>query len=48
MLRFLRGATARETRIQRAVADSVATAQPGEETLQTETVAAVGGGTIPV
>jgi hypothetical protein len=43
----LRCATASVARVQRAITDGVASAQPGEETLQTETVATVGGGTVP-
>jgi hypothetical protein len=44
----LRRAAAGETGVQGAVADGVASAQPGQEALQTETVAAVGGGTVPI
>jgi hypothetical protein len=44
----LRCAAASVTGVQGAITDGVAFAQPGEETLQTETVASVGGGTVPV
>ena len=35
-------------RVQAAVADGVLLAQPGEEALEAEAVAAVGGGAVPV
>jgi hypothetical protein len=41
------GATAGKTGVQRAIADRVAGTQPGEESLQTQTVSTVGGGTVP-
>jgi len=41
------GASACETGVQGAVTDGIASAQPGEETFQTETVATVGGGSVP-
>jgi hypothetical protein len=40
-------AAAKVAGVQAAVADRVLLAQPGEEALETETVAAVGAGTIP-
>ena len=41
-------AAAKVARVQAAVAYSVLLTQPGEETLETETVAAVGGGAVPI
>ena len=40
-------AASKVARVQAAVADSVLLAQPGEEALETEAVAAVRGGPVP-
>jgi hypothetical protein len=45
---FLRLAAAHVAGVQAGVADGVLLAQPGEEALEAETVAAVGGGAVPV
>jgi predicted regulator of Ras-like GTPase activity (Roadblock/LC7/MglB family) len=46
--RRLRLATAHVAGVQAGVTDGVLVAQPCEETLETETVAAVGGGAVSV
>jgi hypothetical protein len=48
MMIYLRLATAHVTRVQASVADGVLVAQPGEEALEAETVAAVGRGAVSV
>jgi hypothetical protein len=44
----LRRAPTREAGVQAAFPHSVASAQPSQEPLQTQTVATVGGGTVPI
>jgi hypothetical protein len=45
---LLRLAAAHVAGVQAGVADGVLLAQPGEEALEAETVATVGGGAVPV
>jgi hypothetical protein len=46
--RHLRLAAPKVARVQAAVADGVLLAQPREEALETEAVAAMGGGAVPI